>query len=387
MNKIEKYTKIGNLSVSDELFKFINEELLPGTKLNQKDFWENFDHCVHELAPENRKLIKTREKMQMDIDSWHIENPNINKKDYEKFLTNIGYLVKSGPNFKIETKNVDYEISSVAAPQLVVPIMNSRYALNAANARWMSLYDSLYGTDIIQSDESASERYDPERGEEVIKYSKKFLDKHFALKKKNWSQVSEISIDKSNLVLNLISEKTTIKDKNKFIGYRGKTNKPSAIILKNNNLHVEIIINPEAFSAKSDPAGISDIIMESAVTTICDHEDSVAGVDAKDKVLGYRNWLGLMKGNLRAEFEKSGKKLIRKLNPDRKFVLKNGDLSHLHGRSLLLNRNVGHLMTNPSILLSDGSEIPEGIMDAFIISAACLHDLKIGKNSRKDQFI
>jgi malate synthase len=383
MNKIEKYTKIGNLSVSDELFKFINEELLPGTKLNQKDFWENFDHCVHELAPENRKLIKTREKMQMDIDSWHIENPNINKKDYEKFLTNIGYLVKSGPNFKIETKNVDYEISSVAAPQLVVPIMNSRYALNAANARWMSLYDSLYGTDIIQSDESASERYDPERGEEVIKYSKKFLDKHFTLKKKNWSQVSEISIDKSNLVLNLISEKTTIKDKNKFIGYRGKTNKPSAIILKNNNLHVEIIINPEAFSAKSDPAGISDIIMESAVTTICDHEDSVAGVDAKDKVLGYRNWLGLMKGNLRAEFEKSGKKLIRKLNPDRKFVLKNGDLSHLHGRSLLLNRNVGHLMTNPSILLSDGSEILEGIMDAFIISAACLHDLKIGKNSRK----
>ncbi len=382
MSKVEKYTKIGNLSVSDELFKFINEELLPGTKLNQKDFWEKFDNCVHELAPENRKLIKIREKMQMDIDSWHIENPNLNKKDYEKFLTNIGYLVKPGPNFKIETKNVDYEISNVAAPQLVVPIMNSRYALNAANARWMSLYDSLYGTDIIQSDESASERYDPERGEEVIRYTKKFLDKHFTLKKKSWSQVSGISIEKSDLILNLINENTTIKDKNKFIGYRGKTNKPSAIILKNNNLHVEIIINPEAFSAKSDPAGISDIIMESAVTTICDHEDSVAGVDAKDKVLGYRNWLGLMKGNLKAEFEKNGKKLIRKLNPDRKFVLKTGDLSHLHGRSLLLNRNVGHLMTNPSILLSDGSEIPEGIMDAFVISIACLHDLKIGKNSR-----
>ena len=180
----------------------------------------------------------------------------------------------------------------------------------------------------------------------------------------------------------MINEKTTIKDKSKFIGYRGKTNKPEAVILKNNNLHVEIIINPDAFSAKSDPAGVSDIILESAVTTICDHEDSVVGVDAKDKVLGYRNWLGLMKGNLKAEFEKNGKKLIRKLNPDRKFIFKNGEISYLHGRSLLLNRNVGHLMTNPSILLSDGSEIPEGIMDAFIISVACLHDLKLRKNSR-----
>ena len=184
MGKIEKYTKIGNLSVSDELFKFINDELLNGINLNQKDFWEKFDNIIHELAPENRKLIKIREKMQMDIDSWHIENPNINKKEYQKFLIQIGYLIKSGTDFKIDTKNVDYEISSIAGPQLVVPIMNSRYALNAANARWMSLYDSLYGTDIIQSDESASERYDPERGEEVIKFTKKFLDKHFKIKKK-----------------------------------------------------------------------------------------------------------------------------------------------------------------------------------------------------------
>ncbi len=382
MSKVEKYIKIENLSVSDELFRFVNEELLPGTKIIQKNFWEKFDSFAHELTPENRKLIKIREKMQMDIDSWHIENPNIIKKEYQKFLIDIGYLVKPGLDFKIDTKNIDYEISKVAAPQLVVPIMNSRYALNAANARWMSLYDSLYGTDIIQSDESASERYDPERGEEVIKFTKKFLDKHFTLKKKSWSQVSKIIIEKKNLVLNLINDNTTIKDNNKFIGYRGKKDKPTAIILKNNNLYVEIIINPEAFSAKSDPAGISDIILESAVTTICDHEDSVAGVDAHDKVLGYRNWLGLMKGDLKAEFDKNGKKLIRKLNPDRKFILKNGELSYLHGRSLLLNRNVGHLMTNPSILLSDGSEIPEGIMDAFIISVACLHDLKIRKNSR-----
>ena len=382
MSKTEKYIKIENLSVSDELFKFVNEELLPGTKIIQRDFWEKFDSFAHELTPENRKLIKIREKMQMDIDSWHIENPNIIKKEYQKFLIDIGYLVKPGSDFKIDTKNIDHEISKIAAPQLVVPIMNSRYALNAANARWMSLYDSLYGTDIIQSDESASERYDPERGEEVIKFTKKFLDKHFTLKKKSWSQVSKIIIEKKNLVLNLINDNTTIKDNNKFIGYRGKKDKPTAIILKNNNLYVEIIINPEAFSAKSDPAGISDIILESAVTTICDHEDSVAGVDAHDKVLGYRNWLGLMKGDLKAEFDKNGKKLIRKLNPDRKFILKSGELSYLHGRSLLLNRNVGHLMTNPSILLSDGSEIPEGIMDAFIISVACLHDLKIRKNSR-----
>ncbi len=382
MSKVEKYIKIENLSVSDELFRFVNEELLPGTKIIKKDFWEKFNNFAHELTPENKKLIKIREKMQMDIDSWHIENPNIIKKEYQKFLIDIGYLVKPGSDFKIDTKNVDYEISKVAAPQLVVPIMNSRYALNAANARWMSLYDSLYGTDIIQSDESASERYDPERGEEVIKFTKKFLDKHFTLKKKSWSQVSKIIIEKKNLVLNLINDNTTIKDNNKFVGYRGKKDKPTAIILKNNNLYVEIIINPEAFSAKSDPAGISDIILESAVTTICDHEDSVAGVDAHDKVLGYRNWLGLMKGDLKAEFDKNGKKLIRKLNPDRKFILKNGELSYLHGRSLLLNRNVGHLMTNPSILLSDGSEIPEGIMDAFIISVACLHDLKIRKNSR-----
>ena len=382
MSKVEKYIKIENLSVSDELFKFVNEELLPGTKIIQKDFWEKFDSFAHELTPENRKLIKIREKMQMDIDSWHIENPNIIKKEYQKFLIDIGYLVKPGSDFKIDTKNIDHEISKIAAPQLVVPIMNSRYALNAANARWMSLYDSLYGTDIIQSDESASERYDPERGEEVIKFTKKFLDKHFTLKKKSWSQVTKIIIEKKNLVLNLINDNTTIKESNKFIGYRGKKDKPTAIILKNNNLFIEIIINPEAFSAKSDPAGISDIILESAVTTICDHEDSVAGVDAHDKVLGYRNWLGLMKGDLKAEFDKNGKKLIRKLNPDRKFILKSGELSYLHGRSLLLNRNVGHLMTNPSILLSDGSEIPEGIMDAFIISVACLHDLKIRKNSR-----
>ncbi len=380
----EKYIKIENLSVSEILYKFVNEELIPGTDIDQKNFWKGFDRTLHDLAPKNKELLKVREKIQMEIDKWHIENSilDFNQNEYEKFLKEINYLKDEGPNFIIKTKNIDSEIAKIAAPQLVVPIMNARYALNAANARWMSLYDSLYGTDVIESEESASERYDPERGSEVIKFTKKFLDKHFSLNNYSWSKVTDIKIINNELNIFIINNKTTIKDDNKFIGFRGRADKPSAIILENNNLHLEIIINPDAFSAKGDPAGISDIIVESAVTTICDHEDSVAGVDAEDKVLGYRNWLGLMRGNLKTEFEKGGKKFQRKLNPDRKFIRKDGKESKLHGRSLLLNRNVGHLMTSSAILLSDGSEIPEGIMDAFMTSLASLHDIKSKSNSR-----
>ena len=382
----EKYINIHNLSVSEILYTFINDEALLNTEIDRSDFWSGFDKAVHELVVTNKKLIKTRERIQIDIDRWHFDNKGkkFNQKNYEKFLEEINYLNVDRGNFKINTKNVDDEISKIAGPQLVVPIMNSRYVLNAANARWMSLYDSLYGTDIIESEESASERYDPERGLEVIKYTKTFLDNHFSLSDISWRNVTEIKIDNNNLNLICGKKTTFLKEDEKFIGYRGDQKKPSAIILKNNNLHIEIIINPNAFSAKSDAAGISDIILESAITTICDHEDSVAAVDAKDKVNGYRNWLGLMKGNLVARFEKNGKKLIRKLNPDRKFKLRNGEESKLHGRSLLLNRNVGHLMTNPAILLRDGSEIPEGIMDAFITSLCSLHDFKNYKNSKKN---
>ena len=380
----EKYRSVNNLSVSEVLYNFINHDALEGTGLDKKKFWKDFSRVVHKLSPKNKKLLNTRRKLQMDVDRWHINNKDkkYNLKKYEQFLKKIGYIKNIGSNFKIETKNNDLEISSIAGPQLVVPITNARYSLNAANARWVSLYDSLYGTDIIESEESASERYDPERGSEVIKFSKKFLDNYFEIKDSNWIKVNRIEIENSNLKLITYKDQFFLKEKNKFIGYRGDKKKPSAIILKNNNLHIEIIINPNAFSAKSDPAGIADIIIESAITTICDHEDSVAAVDAEDKVLGYRNWLGLMKGDLTTKFEKSGKKYIRKLNPNRNYYDKFGNKKKLHGRSLLLNRNVGHLMTNPAILLGDKSEIPEGIMDAFITTVCCLHDLKSKKNSR-----
>ncbi|MDC0532424.1 malate synthase G, partial [Candidatus Pelagibacter ubique] len=271
----------------------------------------------------------------------------------------------------------------IAGPQLVVPIMNERYALNAANARWMSLYDSLYGTDVIeQSEDSATQRYDPLRGEMVIKYGRDFLEKYFPLENFEWHNITGFKIDNGSLTVLKDSNKSSLKNKDKYIGHRGEANDPSAIILKNNNLHIEIIIDPNAFSAQQDPAKISDIIVEAAVSTICDNEDSVAAVDADDKVICYRNWLGLMKGDLKSTFEKNGKTYERKLNPDRSYISKDGKGLKLHGRSLLLVRNVGHLMTNSAITLKDGSEIPEGIMDAFITSAACLHDIKKKGNSR-----
>ena len=261
--------------------------------------------------------------------------------------------------------------------------MNARYALNAANARWVSLYDSLYGTNIIESDEGGSERYDPLRGQEVIKYVREFFDKYIPLDGTSWKNIAGLKVKDKNLIISKDDYEYGLKDKEKFIGYRGDVNKPSAVIIKNNNLHFEIIINPKAFSAAHDIAGISDVIAESAVSTICDNEDSVAAVDAEDKVVCYRNWLGLMKGDLKVQFEKNGKNLERKLNPDRSYISKDGKGMKLHGRSLLLIRNVGHLMTNSSIILKDGSEIPEGIMDAFLTTTAALHDLKNKKNSKK----
>ncbi|MDB4192585.1 malate synthase G [Candidatus Pelagibacter sp.] len=381
----EQYTKIHNLSVSNKLLNFVNEELLKETNISSEKFWEGFDRVVHELAPKNKDLLKIREDLQKKIDDWHIANKGneINIEEYKKFLKEINYLKEVGPDFKINTNNVDEEITSIAGPQLVVPIMNERYALNAANARWMSLYDSLYGTDIIeQSEDSTYQRYDPLRGEMVIKYGRDFLKKYFPLENFEWHNITQFKINNGSLIILKESTETSLKDKDKFIGHRGEANDPSAIILKNNNLHIEIIIDPNAFSAQQDPAKISDIIVEAAVSTICDNEDSVAAVDADDKVICYRNWLGLMKGDLKSTFEKNGKTYERKLNPDRSYISKDGKGLKLHGRSLLLVRNVGHLMTNPAITLKDGSEIPEGIMDAFITSAACLHDIKKRSNSR-----
>ena len=380
----KNYHNVNNLKISEELLSFVNKELLKDLDISSEKFWEGFDNAVHDLAPRNKKLIQIRENLQKKIDDWHINNKGneIEIEQYKKFLKEIGYLKEEGPDFKIETSNVDDEIAQIAGPQLVVPIMNARYTLNAANARWVSLYDSLYGTNIIESEEGGSERYDPNRGQEVIKYVREFFDKYIPIDGTSWKNISALKIKDKNLLILKEDKEYKLKDENKFVGHRGDVNKPTAIIIKNNNLHFEIIINPKAFSAAHDIAGISDVIAESAVSTICDNEDSVAAVDAEDKVACYRNWLGLMRGDLKVQFEKNGKKLERKLNPDRSYISKEGKGLKLHGRSLLLIRNVGHLMTNSSIILNDGSEVPEGIMDAFITTTAALHDFKKKKNSR-----
>ena len=380
-----KYVSVNNLKISEKLLDFVNNDLLKDTEISPKKFWLSFDDAVHELAPKNKELIKFREKLQKKIDEWHIKNKSneFNILQYKKFLKEINYLKEEGPDFIIETNNVDDEITKIAGPQLVVPIMNARYTLNAANARWVSLYDSLYGTNIIESEEGGSERYDPQRGQEVIKYVREFFDKYFPINGTSWKNIASLKIVNKDLIIFKDDYEYKLKDKNKFIGHRGDSNKPSAVIIKNNNLHFEIIINPRAFSAAHDIAGISDVIAESAVSTICDNEDSVAAVDAEDKVICYKNWLHLMKGDLKIQFEKNGKNLERKLNPDRSYISREGKGLKLHGRSLLLIRNVGHLMTNPSIILKDGSEIPEGIMDAFITTTAAIHDLKKKKNSKK----
>jgi len=382
----EQYTKIHNLSVSNKLLNFVNEELLKDTNISSEKFWEGFDRAVHELAPRNKDLLRIREDLQKKIDAWHIENKDneINLEVYKNFLKEIGYLKEVGSDFKIKTNNVDEEITSIAGPQLVVPIMNERYALNAANARWISLYDSLYGTDVIPETNGAviGKVYNPIRGQKVIDYGRNFLDKNAPLEKGSWKDVSKIpEVNNNQLSLKL-------KNPDQFIGYVKKADHLSSLLLKNNNLHIDIIFdadnsleihNPDG---NQDSASIHDIILESAISTICDNEDSVAAVDAEDKVICYRNWLGLMKGDLKSQFKKKGVTHERKLNGDRSYTSKDGTDLKLHGRSLLLIRNVGHLMTNPAITLKNGSEIPEGIMDAFITTAACLHDLNKKGNSR-----
>ena len=300
----KNYQNVNNLKISEELLSFVNKELLKDLDISSEKFWKGFDKAVHDLAPKNKELIQIRENLQKKIDDWHIKNKGneIEIEQYKKFLREIGYLKEEGPDFKIETNNVDDEIAQIAGPQLVVPIMNARYTLNAANARWVSLYDSLYGTNIIESEEGGSERYDPNRGQEVIKYVREFFDKYIPIDGTSWKNISALKIKDKNLLILKEDKEYKLKDENKFVGHRGDVNKPTAIIIKNNNLHFEIIINPKAFSAAHDIAGISDVIAESAVSTICDNEDSVAAVDAEDKVTCYRNWLGLMRGDLKVQF-------------------------------------------------------------------------------------
>jgi malate synthase len=377
-----KFISKNELKINQTLFNFINEEVLPGTDIVQDDFWSKFANVVHELAPINKKLIEKREKIQKQIDDWHLSNSKekFDKKKYTQFLKSISYIVEEGDNFKIDTSNVDDEIAKIAGPQLVVPVDNARYALNAANARWGSLYDSLYGTDVIPGEKGKS--FNKERADKVITYVRDFLDEIFSLKKDSWKNIDKIEIENDKLILNINGEKINLKNENQFVGFNGDKSSPTSILLKNNNLHFDIIIDPNSPIGKNDKANISDFIVESAISTIIDNEDSVAAVDGEDKVSCYRNWLGLMKGDLTADMEKNGKKFVRRLNPNRTYFSKEGKKISLHGRALLLNRNVGHLMTNPAIILKDDSEIPEGIMDAFVSTMCALHDFKNKNNSR-----
>jgi len=375
-------TEKNGLKINTKLFDFVNNEIIPDTKIKSEEFWSNFGNIVHELAPINKKLIQKREDIQKKIDDWHKKNKGkeFNKKEYLEFLKSISYIVEEKDDFNIETANVDDEIATIAGPQLVVPVDNARYALNAANARWGSLYDALYGTDVIPGDKGKS--FNEERAQKVVTYVRKFLDESFPLDNGSWNKISGIKVKDNDVIFIEDKKEVCLKNKNQFIGYNGEKEKPTSLLLKNNNLHIDIIIDPNHFIGKTDKASISDFIVESALSTIIDNEDSVAAVDAEDKIKCYRNWLGLMKGDLIANMEKNGKKFVRKLNTDRTYISRDGKKITLHGRALLLNRNVGHLMTNPAILLKDGTEIPEGIMDAFMATLCALHDFKNKKNSR-----
>jgi len=382
----QKYIALGKSKINESLYNFVNNELAPDTGIDVEHFWNQFINSANILSKKNKFLLNKRDEIQKQIDDWHIDNKeNFNIESYKNFLKEIGYIVEEKDNFKIETENVDSEISTIAGPQLVVPVDNARYALNAANARWGSLYDALYGTDAIpeEGDYKKTKAYNPKRGGKVIEQGRAFLNQIAPLEKSDWSNVINLKIEKSNLILEIENKsKTYLKNKEKFVGYNGVKENPSSVLLKNNYLHIEIKIDPEHVIGKNDKAHISDIVIESAISTIMDLEDSVAAVDSEDKIRCYRNWLGIMKGTLQTEMEKNGKKIIRKLNKDKKFLDNKDKEISLHGRSLLLVRNVGHLMKNSSILLDDGSEIPEGILDGFITVFCAIHDFKNKLNSR-----
>ena len=384
----DKYINKRSLSVSIDLEAFLKSEVLPGLDLSEDHFWNSLENIINEFSPRNKELLDIRESMQGKIDAWHLANPGLEKNFdvYKDFLKDIGYLVPEGEDFKISTDNVDPEIAFIAGPQLVVPVMNARFALNAANARWGSLYDALYGTDMISEDNGASRAgaYNPVRGEKVIEFAKNFLDENFSLNDASFSDVLSFSVKDGQLEFGLKNGQTsTLNNSDQFRGFQGSPNLPSCILLKNNNLHAEIQIDPEHSVGATDPAGIKDVLLESAVTTIQDCEDSVAAVDGEDKVTVYRNWLGLMKGDLQETFIKGGNEMTRSLNPDRDYIAPDGSSFKLPGRSLMLVRNVGHLMTNPAILDKDGNEVPEGILDAMFTICIAMHDIN-GKGEIKN---
>ena len=370
----------GGLTVAKELDDFLREEVVQGIDVDADKFWSSLELILEDFGPRNRSLLEKREELQKQIDEWHIakKDEGHDHNSYVEFLKEINYLVDEGEDFQITTENVDEEIKTIAGAQLVVPVMNARFSLNAANARWGSLYDALYGTDMISEEEGAERggAYNPVRGDRVIAFSKKFLDESVSLSSGAYNEVTGFKVNNGNLEIALSDQSTVkLKDESKFVGYKGDADNPSGILLKNNNLHVEIQVDKEDSVGKDDPAGIKDVLVESAVTTIQDLEDSVAAVDAEDKTLAYRNWLGLMKGDLKESFMKGGEEMTRSLNLDRDYFGPLGDSFTLPGRSVLLVRNVGHLMTNPAVLDKDGSEIPEGILDAMFTIGIAKHDL------------
>ena len=373
-NRIQR----GDLQVSEVLDKLISEKVCVNIDVEPDHFWNSFNAIVKEFTPRNKALLAEREELQTKIDTWHKENKEFNKEQYKEFLKEIGYWVETNEDFNIETTNVDAEISTIAGAQLVVPVMNARFALNAANARWGSLYDALYGTDMISEEDGAEKggAYNPVRGDKVIEFVKNFLNENFPLSNSTYQEIAAFQINEGNLEITLKDQsKVSLQDPDKFEGYSGDNENPSGILLKNNNLHIEIQIDREDSIGKDDLAGIKDVSVESAITTIQDCEDSVAAVDGEDKATVYANWLGLMQGNLEETFNKGGKEMTRKLNADRDFSKPNGETFSLPGRSTMLVRNVGHLMTTPAILDAEGNEIFEGIMDAMFTITIAKHDL------------
>ena len=374
-----EYINHGSLKVSKELDDLITKKVCTGIDVNPDSFWDSLEKIIEEFTPRNKALLEKRQDLQKKIDEWHLANKKeIDKTEYKNFLKEIGYLLEEADDFSIETKNVDPEIASIAGPQLVVPVMNARFALNAANARWGSLYDALYGTDVI-SEEGGAEKagaYNPKRGAKVIEFSKKFLDENLPLSKGSYKDITAFQINEGKLQITLSDQtQTTIEDDSKFIGYVGTEENPTGILLKNNLLHLEIQIDRNDSVGRDDPAGIKDVLVESAITTIQDCEDSVAAVDGTDKAEVYGNWLGLMKGDLSETFEKNGESLTRTLNKDREYLDTAGKSFSLPGRSTMLVRNVGHLMKNPGILDGDNQEVFEGIMDAMFTITIAKHDL------------
>ena len=383
------YKQVGNLKVAPVLYQFINEEALPGSGLSTEQFWSDFEALVTELTPVNKRLLEKRDQLQAQINAWHQENPDGDFNEYKSFLTRIGYLEDKAEDFLIGTEGVDSEIAYQAGPQLVVPVNNARYAINAANARWGSLYDALYGTDAISEENGASRTssYNPIRGEKVIAFAKNFLDEVIPLVQSSHTEVVQYSLENGKLVAQLNDGSLTeLQEEDKFVGYQGEEESPDAVLFKNNGLHFEVQIDRTDSIGKTDDAGVKDILMEAALTTIMDCEDSVAAVDAEDKVDVYRNWLGLMKGDLTSTFKKGSQNMTRRLNPDRTYISPDKEKISLSGRSLMFVRNVGHLMTNSAVLDRNGNEIYEGILDSVITSLIAKHTLlKNGtyQNSKK----